>query len=641
MVRWWLIASSLLAACGDASVSPAAPFDAPAPADPGPAPEDVAEELPPPGPDAPDDVLVMPTDTREGPPPGLLSVGPEIPCLRGGTPGVFTESREALGITFTQSAKDTGGNGPPQGWAIGGGTAVADFDGDGWLDLAFANVVGPDELYLTSGQGPLLWQRHELVRPQSSIHVGAYATDADGDGDVDILYSPAGSGGGLALNDGLGSFTMVPNVVPQYGQVIDFSLAWGDVNADGALDILVAGGPDSSIIGNNGPGAPERLYLGAKGKVSYTQSPMPTYPVEGQGFIAAFVDIDNDHDQDVYVVNDFGLTVLQNQLLVNDGTGHFEDRSDDAYSKVWGMGFGTGDFDNDGWMDLWAGTMLPLDDILLQNNHDGTFDDVTWYMKAGSMAYGEGVSWGATFIDVENDGDEDLFVTHGFHPLIGAAGGPGTAQTPNPAEQPDVLLINNGCDVRQTVGGPDRCEPSTAWNTSAKAACAGRVPIGFRVGTPCGEKAYRDASFTCCKPFVNGSKSSGLAGPAAGRCPVEADLDGDGFPDLIVGNLNAPPDVYLNGCSDTVSWLGVRLRPSRANSGAIGTRINVVAGGRMHTREIGSGSDGLFGSPPPEVTVGLGEATTVERLEVIWLGGETQVFEGLAVRRWVTVWQAP
>ena len=513
-----------------------------------------------------------------------LEIGPEVPCLREGTPGVFTDERETLGITFTHIGGKAEGSRMAGKRPSGGGVAAGDLDGDGAADLFFSNGDGPDEVYLTGGRGALHFERTVLPWTPGESHLGAFLADFDRDGDLDVLTTPPGATGALLVNDGHAGFTRRDAATAPLPSDTEFSAAWGDANADGWPDLLCAGGPRRG--GAFGAGGPERLFLGGAGG-DFTQVPVPTYAPEGQAFIAAFVDVDNDADQDVYVVNDQGMSAQPNELMLNDGTGALTDASEPSEANVatWGMGLATGDYDGDGWTDLYVTSMKPLDDVLLRNRGDGTFEDVTVPAHAGTMDASTGVSWGALFTDVDSDGDLDLYVAHGFHPAFSKAAGCAEPCPNNPDQQPNVLLVNSG------------------------------------------------------GAFTDGSKASGTDGAAASRSPVEADLDGDGFPDLVVGNLNAAPYVYLNHCAPDRAWLGVRLRPTRAT--ALGARVTVEAAGGQHGREIGSGSTGYLGGGPPEVAIGLGGASKVDRLEVVWVGGERQEWTDVPVRRWVTVHQAP
>lgn len=543
-------------------------------------------------PDAPFDDLVpteLPTDSPDedavdtSPPPGIQPgehvIEEPVTCLRNGAPGVFTESAGALGITFVHDAKPTVPFGPSAELAVGAGVAVADLDGDGALDLYFANTGGPDALYRTAGNGPLQFTLATLPTLGPTPRVGVYAADPDRDGDMDLLTSPPDSGAGLLLNDGSGVFTSIGGLTtaPPAGG-FEAAVAWADMNGDGRLDIVIAGGPADAP---SGPvGSPDRLFLG-EAPTSYAEVPMPQHAVHGQAFIAAPIDLDDDGDLDIYIVNDLGMDLHPNRLLRNEGGGSFKDVSfeSDADVAVWGMGLAVGDVDNDGRLDLYVTSMSPIDDVLLHNDGDsGKFSDWTFDWKASSTQIADGVAWGAIFIDTDSDGDEDLFVTHGFHHDLD------DPDEPEQLEQTNVLLINTGSGME------------------------------------------------------NGTVAAGLGGTRSSRSPVEADLDGDGFPDLIVGNVGASPYVYLNGCDEERAWIGLRFARLNGSADAIGVRVRVEAAGRVFVRELGSGNDGLYGSGPPELTIGLGAAEKVEALVIRWpSNGAIQTLTDLPVRRWITV----
>jgi hypothetical protein len=327
-------------------------------------------------------------------------------------------------------------------------------------------------------------------------------------------------------------------------------------------------------------GAAERLFLGAA-NLKFVEQALPVPEKEGQAFIAAPVDVDNDGDLDIYIVNDFGMFLAPNRLLINDGQGLFSDGSDasDSDVGVWGMGLAVGDIDNDGWLDLYITTMSPMDDVLLHNLGAGVFDNVTKEWNASSTANAEGVAWGAIFIDGDSDGDEDLFVTHGYH---------------------------------SALNGPGFSNSDTQSN------------IYFRNDTGI---------------FSEMTEAAGVGSGGMSRSPVEADLNADGFPDLVVGTIGGKPSIYINGCSEAVNWVGLRFKTAVSNRSALGTRITIEAGGRTHIREIGSGNDGLFGGGPSELTIGLGESEIISSLRIRWPNGGTYEWKDLPVKRWLTLWE--
>lgn len=502
------------------------------------------------------------------PPPPELEIGEEIPCEQVGVPGVFEEVASQVGITLGQ------GGGVGQG-STGAGVAVGDFDGDGDLDIYFTSAGAPDELYLTGGRGPMKFERIVPPKGPGNQHQGAFAADADRDGDLDLMVTPIGIPTGLLKNDGHGRFSSSGVPIAPSPSFVEPCVAWGDMDGDGLLDLLVSGGSSKFGTSESEPGGPDRLF---RAELNGLMSPvsLPEAQPNGQTFLAAFVDTDNDHDLDIYVVNDFGMVVQPNRLLRNDG-GEFTDVSfeSDADVAVWGMGLAVGDVNLDGHLDLFTPSMPPLHDVLLINEQDGTFADETVARNASSITVQPGVAWGAIFIDVDGDGDEDLFVAHGAHAAL---------EPPlNAPGQTNVLLINEG------------------------------------------------------ESFVDGSEAAGLAGDASSRSPVEADLNADGFPDLVVGNLDSPPYVYLNGCSPDRTWIGLTFPPAAGRLSPIGARVTVEAAGRTHIREIASGSEGLHSSGPSDLTIGLGDATVVDRLEVRWPTGRVIEAVEIPVRRWVSL----
>jgi len=123
---------------------------------------------------------------------------------------------------------------------------------------------------------------------------------------------------------------------------------------------------------------------------------------------------------------------------------------------------------------------------------------------------------------------------------------------------------------------------------------------------------------------------SGVASPGDGRGFVAADFDRDGDQDFFLVNSHQPAQYWENRHPRGGHWLGVKLSGRESNSQGIGARLTFVTGERSQVREMHCGS-GYLSTPPPEVHVGLGDATVVDRLEVRWPSGEVQVVEDVAV----------
>ena len=196
---------------------------------------------------------------------------------------------------------------------------------------------------------------------------------------------------------------------------------------------------------------------------------------------------------------------------------------------MFGMGLAVGDYNLDGHLDLYATNIN--DNVLLKSDGDGlAFTDATARARArgGKVARDrDRYSWGAMFMDYDNDGDEDLYVVSGH--LEG--------QEHNPLEQPNILLRNDG----------------------------GR--------------------------FKDVSEGSGADDPGIGRGGAFLDLDGDGCLDIVVGNVGQRVSVLRNLCHLSNGWLIVETVGTVGNRDGIGARITLVAEGKTQIREISSGCE--------------------------------------------------
>ncbi|HZM99075.1 MAG TPA: VCBS repeat-containing protein, partial [Pyrinomonadaceae bacterium] len=146
----------------------------------------------------------------------------------------------------------------------------------------------------------------------------------------------------------------------------------------------------------------------------HVASPEKKYIVESMSGGVAFIDYDNDGDVDIYLVNSLTVDLVKSKgktkshFYRNDGDGKFTEVSEKAgVSDVgWGMGAAVGDYNNDGFEDIYVTCLGP--DHLLKNNGNGTFADVTAKAGVNDPRW----STGASFVDYDADGDLDLFVSN-------------------------------------------------------------------------------------------------------------------------------------------------------------------------------------------------------------------------------------
>lgn len=333
------------------------------------------------------------------------------------------------------------------------GMAIGDVNGDLLDDIYVLQQGGlPNRLYLHQQDGSAIDISHQASVDILDFCRSAVFADFDGDGDQDLAVGLAWKVAFLE-NDGQARFTR-RSEFPSDGQI--HSMAAADYDNDGDLDLYVCGRDASGEIkaeqgalgipmpyydANNG--GPNMLLENGGGFAFANVTKAVGMDVNNRRFSLAcsWEDYDNDGDQDLYVANDFG----RNSLWRNDGTGAdgkttFADVAEAAGVMDIGPGMSAawGDHDGDGWMDLYVGNMwsnagnritlqakfLPgADEATKQqarrhargnsvylNRRDGTFRDATAESGANMARW----AWSSNFVDVNNDGRQDLVVANGM-----------------------------------------------------------------------------------------------------------------------------------------------------------------------------------------------------------------------------------
>ncbi len=292
------------------------------------------------------------------------------------------------------------------------GQAWGDYDNDGWVDLYVTDPAGPNTLYRNNGDGTFsVSSLQEQVALKAAYSNGAVFADYDNDGWKDLYVSNWGQDTLFHNQQGQGFV----NVARAAGIVEDRNsktASWGDFDNDGFLDLYVANWSCYPKCGRPMEGEADRLY---RNNADGTFTDVSAYLVSGlngAGFVASFNDFDNDGDLDIYLVNDEFVNGIGNKLWRNDGAGCagwcFTQIAKEAGadSRLFGMGLAVGDYDNDGYLDYYYSNVGPME--LLHNNGDGTFAEVA--ARAGVQSP-NGIGWGAVFLDYNNDGWRDLYLT--------------------------------------------------------------------------------------------------------------------------------------------------------------------------------------------------------------------------------------
>lgn len=498
------------------------------------------------------------------------------------------------------------------------GPTFGDYDGDGDLDV-FVPVedLAPglnDRLFENDGRGVFRDVAAERgVQNPGSLSRGAVFCDLDNDGDLDLLSANMPPGQGRERHV---PTTLYRNLLREQGQP-RFE------NVTRAARLMRAGNADDERIGGIGDTA------GGVGCADY----------------------DGDGDLDLFWKNTDGD--IENALFRNEGNWTFTDVTASAgaavqaklrESNAQGSPNWT-DVDQDGWIDLLITNERDAK-ILLRNKGDGTFEDITRSRRppSGIPFLNPGYAQGACIADFDNDGDMDVYL-----PLADQANRliMSRLKEQGALTYEDVTLKSGagdmrgarGCavadfdndgfvDIYVNNGGPS--------NTLINDVITDFPPfVQFYIAwEPAGNALLRnngDGTFT------DVTRGSGAESLGIGSGVGAADLDADGFPDLFVTNrtyyaagrrVSPEPgeNRLLINRGNRNNWIKVKLTGTRGNRNAYGAMIKVTAGDLVQYHETQS-AHGYNSTSDPVITFGLGRRTTIERIEVRWPAGGTQVVE--------------
>jgi hypothetical protein len=238
-----------------------------------------------------------------------------------------------------------------------------------------------------------------------------------------------------------------------------------------------------------------------------------------------------------------------------------------------------GDYDNDGWLDLYISDFQKSSDHLWHNDGKGFFDEVSDAAGITGPTH-EILSFGGGFFDYDNDGWLDLFIANGH-------------------VYPEVEQVTPEVRYKQ-------------FNSLFHNEGNGK--------------------------FVETTKQAGPGFDTryVGRGVAFADFDNDGFPDLVVANNGDPPLLLHNSASNGNHFLNFKLVGTKSNRDAMGARIRVKAGGLSQIREIAGGGSYLSQSDL-RAHFGLGSAKVADTVEVSWPSGQRQLFKNVAADKFYRI----
>jgi hypothetical protein len=506
----------------------------------------------------------------------------------------------------------------------GSGAAAFDYDNDGWPDIFLVN--GSRLEGFPKGQEPtshLYRNNHDGtfsdVTQKAGVGLvgwgqGVCAGDYDNDGFVDLFVTFWGHDV-LLHNNGDGTFTDVTRKAGLWHDDVRWSTgcSFVDYDRDGRLDLFIAHYVDLDLPHTPEPGSAATCVWkgmpvmcgprGLKGTHSelYHNNGDGTFTDVSQAsgvaktdayycFTALTGDFDNDGWPDIFVSCDS----TPNLLFHNNHNGTFTETAveagvafNDGGREQAGMGADAVDYDGDGWLDIIKTNFSDDTATLYHNNRDGTFSDVT--SATGLARNSQFLGWGTLFVDIDNDGWPDIFMANGHvYPELDNKG----------------LGLNNTFRERKLL----------YWNEH--------------------NGKFRDISLDA---------GAGITTPLNSHGVAAADFTNDGAVEIVVNNSHDRPSLLKN-LGERGNWILLKLEGTKSNRDGIGARVTLRVGnpsgdhpgGHQQTQEVRSGS-GYISQSDFRLHFGLGTATKADAIEIHWPSGLVQRFENVEGNRVVKI----
>ena len=459
---------------------------------------------------------------------------------------------------------------------------------------------------------------------------GSAWADYDNDGDLDIVAVGTYQPHALYRNNGDGTFT---DVAEQAG-IADPRGGWGSLFADYDND----GYPDLYITRGGWSGAAENTLYHNNADGTFTDVTHTAGVDDPQSsFCAAWADYNNDGYIDLYIANGVIGDGAANVLYRNNGDGTFTNTAERAGVANTGNSLGTawGDYDKDGYIDLHV-INYGQSNVLYRNNGDGTFTDVTATTGMNLAVTDPFVTF---FLDVDNDADLDIFISNSgsFQAFIA---GQITGNATHDSDR-QVLYRNNGdgtfTDVTQESGLYHAYGAMGA--NFGDINSDGYVDIYLATGAPQMGRLERDALFqnNGDGTFTDATVALGLGNIGKGHGVTFGDADADGDVDIYVPVGGAFigdqwHNLFYQNAGTGNNYLTLKLVGVKSNRDGIGAKVTMHVGDNIIYREV-SGGGGFGSTNSLSLEIGLGKSAKVDTLEVIWPSGQVDTFMNLSVNQ--------
>jgi hypothetical protein len=498
--------------------------------------------------------------------------------------------------------------------AMSGGVLLLDYDQDGWLDIYFTNAPSvamalrgekaKSALYRNNHDGTFTDVTDKAGVGYPCWAMGGAVADYNNDGWPDMLITCA-EGMVLYRNNGNGTFSDTTKEAGLLDKRWTTGAAFGDYDADGFVDLMVTRYVEFDLknLPQFGVGATCHyrgipVQCGPRGMKGlsdslYHNNGDGTFsdvskaagvddPARYYGLGVVWSDFNDDGRLDLFVADDS----TPNYLYRNDGGGHFTDVSFTSGTGVSGdggemsgMGVAVCDYNHSGRFSIHITNFEDQNNSLYRNDGNMSFTDVSFASGIGKATVPY-LGWGAGCVDLDNDGWADLFAVNGH-------------------VYPQVDNLPVGAKYRERK----------------------LVFLNQHDGT------FRD---------VSGAAGAALAIPQASRGAAFGDLDNDGDIDVVVENLDDTPMILRNDGGNQKHWITVELVGSKSNRLAIGAKVKAIAGSLVQVDEVRSGGSYLSQNDL-RIHFGLGNANKVDRLEIRWPSGRTEVLSDLAANHFYVV----